>query len=77
MLSEWADAHGKTLRVYPRLTNGSQFGMDEDTITALIKDRAARFPHIEFAGIHFFSGTQKKKLKKHTIRAPQTFPELQ
>ena len=65
MLSDWADAHGRTLRVYPRLTNGSQFGMDEDTITALIKDRAARFPHIEFAGIHFFSGTQKKKLKKH------------
>ena len=65
MLSDWADAHGRTLRVYPRLTNGSQFGMDEDTITALIRDRAARFPHIEFAGIHFFSGTQKKKLKKH------------
>jgi len=65
MLSDWADAHGKTLRVYPRLTNGSQFGMDEDTIIALIRDRAERFPHIEFAGIHFFSGTQKKKLKKH------------
>ena len=65
MLSDWADAHGRTLRVYPRLTNGSQFGMDEDTITALIRDRAVRFPHIEFAGIHFFSGTQKKKLKKH------------
>ena len=65
MLSDWADAHGKTLRVYPRLTNKSQFGMDEDTIIALIRDRAAKFPHIEFAGIHFFSGTQKKKLKKH------------
>lgn len=64
MLSDWADAHGKTLRVYPRLTNGSQFGMDEDTICGLIANRAG-FPHIEFAGIHFFSGTQKKKLKKH------------
>ncbi len=65
MLSDWADEHGKTLRVYPRLTNGSQFGMDENTICALIADRASRFPNIEFAGIHFFSGTQKKKLKKH------------
>ena len=65
MLSDWADAHGKTLRVYPRLTNKSQFGMDEDTIVALIRDRAVNYPHIEFAGIHFFSGTQKKKLKKH------------
>ena len=25
MLSDWADAHDKTLRVYPRLTNKSQF----------------------------------------------------
>ena len=64
MLSEWADAHEKTLRVYPRLTNDSQFGMDEDTILGLIKNRVD-YPHIEFAGIHFFSGTQKKKLKKH------------
>jgi diaminopimelate decarboxylase len=64
MLSDWADAHGKTLRVYPRLTNKSQFGMDEDTICDLIANRE-KYPHIEFAGIHFFSGTQKKKLKKH------------
>ena len=64
MLSDWADAHDKTLRVYPRLTNKSQFGMDEDTICGLIKNRA-EYPHIEFAGIHFFSGTQKKKLSKH------------
>ena len=64
MLSEWADAHGRMLRVYPRLTNGSQFGMDEDTIIRLITERE-KYPHIEFAGIHFFSGTQKKKLKKH------------
>ena len=63
-LSEWAKAHGKTLRVYPRLTNGSQFGMDADTIVSLIRDRVS-FPNIEFAGIHFFSGTQKKKLRKH------------
>ena len=64
MLSDWADAHDKTLRVYPRLTNKSQFGMDEDTICTLIRNRGD-FPHIEFAGIHFFSGTQKKKLSKH------------
>jgi diaminopimelate decarboxylase len=38
--------------------------MDEDTICGLTRDRR-RFPHIEFAGIHFFSGTQKKKLSKH------------
>ena len=64
MISEWASENRKTLRVYPRLTNKSQFGMDEDTIIGLIANRE-RYPFIEFAGIHFFSGTQKKKLKKH------------
>lgn len=63
-LSEWASAHEKKLRVYPRLTNGSQFGMDEETILSLIGDRE-KYPFIDFAGIHFFSGTQKKRLKKH------------
>ena len=64
MLSEWAAKNQKTLRVYPRLTNKSQFGMDEDTIIGLISNRE-QYPFIEFAGIHFFSGTQKKKLSKH------------
>ena len=63
-LSEWAAAHEKKLRVYPRLTNGSQFGMDEDTILSLIRNRE-EYPFIDFAGIHFFSGTQKRRLKKH------------
>ena len=68
MLSDWADAHGKTLRVYPRLTNKSQFGMDEDTICDLIANRE-KYPHIEFAGIHFFSGTQKKLRSSSRMRA--------
>ena len=63
-LADWAERNGRILRVYPRLTNGSQFGMDEDTITAMIRDRKST-PSVEFAGIHFFSGTQKKRLRKH------------
>ncbi|MBQ3392103.1 MAG: alanine racemase [Lachnospiraceae bacterium] len=63
-LAKWAADRGLTLRVYPRLTNGSQFGMDEDTIAALVRDRA-KYPSVEIAGIHFFSGTQKRRLQKH------------
>ena len=63
-LLDWARRRDKTLRVYPRLTNGSQFGMDEDTIVDLVH-RYGGDPHICIAGIHFFSGTQKRRLQKH------------
>lgn len=52
------------LRVLPRLTNGSQFGMDEETVLSLIQ-RRAEYRGVEFHGIHFFSGTQKHRLAKH------------
>ena len=52
------------LRVLPRLTNGSQFGMDEETVLSLIQ-RRAEYKGVEFHGIHFFSGTQKHRLAKH------------
>ena len=45
-----------------RLTNGSQFGMNEDCVRksiALLKD----LPGIKIQGIHFFTGTQKKMKK--------------
>lgn len=44
-----------------RLTSGSQFGMDEEDILDLMK-RKDEYPNIQIAGIHFFSGTQKKKV---------------
>ena len=52
------------LNVLPRLTNGSQFGMDEETVLSLIQ-RRAEYRGVEFHGIHFFSGTQKHRLAKH------------
>ena len=52
------------LRLYPRLTSGNQFGMDEDTVLEILK-KAKELPGIEAEGIHYFSGTQKKNLKRH------------
>ena len=53
------------LKIREDLMEILEYGQDnEDTILGLIKDRK-NYPHIQFAGIHFFSGTQKKKLKKH------------
>lgn len=55
-----AAAQGKHVRVLPRLTAGSQFGMDPAALEALVA-RRAEFPNVTIAGIHYFSGTQKRK----------------
>ena len=58
---EWSEEHPEDgiLRLYPRLTSGNQFGMDEDTVLEILK-KAKELPGIEAEGIHYFSGTQKK-----------------
>lgn len=51
---------GKTVPVLLRLTAGSQFGMDKAEVLDIIANRET-YPHIHIVGIHFFSGTQKRK----------------
>lgn len=48
------------LRVLLRLTSGNQFGMDEDAILSVIRERH-RYPHLCFTGLQYYSGTQKKQ----------------
>ena len=55
-----AAAQGKHVNVLPRLTAGSQFGMDPDALADLVA-RRAEFPNVTIVGIHYFSGTQKRK----------------
>ena len=55
-----AAAQGKHVNVLPRLTAGSQFGMDPDALAELVA-RRAEFPNVTIVGIHYFSGTQKRK----------------
>ena len=60
-LQEAAHEAGKRLPVLLRLNAGSQFGMSkEDLFTALA--HRAETPDLEFIGIHYFVGTQRKKL---------------
>ena len=56
-------AAGRDIRVpvLLRLTSDNQFGMDEDVIVQLARERAERYPHIELVGLHYFSGTLKKR----------------
>lgn len=57
---------GDTVRRIPvliRLSDESQFGMDEEVLVDIIKNRNS-YAGIDFVGIHYFTGTGKKKAKE-------------
>ncbi|HCH29030.1 MAG TPA: diaminopimelate decarboxylase [Ruminococcaceae bacterium] len=56
---EAASKSGKTVKVLLRLTSGNQFGMSTDDIRSIIGNKD-KYPHIDFIGLHYYSGTQKK-----------------
>lgn len=62
IINEIAMKKNKCVPVLLRLTSGSQFGMDEKEFASIIKTRQ-KFSGINIIGLHYFSGTQKKKSK--------------
>jgi len=60
LINKNALSQNKKVRVLLRLTAGSQFGMDEQDVISVIKKRES-YKGFEIIGLHFFSGTQKKK----------------
>lgn len=65
LLAETAGNLGIIASVLLRLTSGNQFGMDEEMIHELIRNRRL-YPQLRIQGIQFYSGTQKKR--KDTMR---------
>lgn len=63
LLESLSRKYGKRLTVLLRLTNDSQFGINEEDIEEIIAHRE-QYPALEFRGIQFFSGTQKTSAKK-------------
>ena len=59
-----------TIGVLLRLTSGTQFGMEEDEIITLVRERAS-WPHLRILGIQVFTGTQKRLriIKKEILEA--------
>lgn len=51
---------GVTADVLVRVTGGSQFGMDAEDVIEMIRNRK-HYPGIRMTGIHYFTGTQKRK----------------
>lgn len=50
---------GKKAEVILRLTSGNQFGIDPDEIIDIILNKE-KYKAIDFIGLHYYSGTQKK-----------------
>ena len=78
LLAEEAEEMGLRISVLLRLTSGNQFGMDEEQIHELIKNRN-QYPQIMIRGLQFYSGTQKKKknvVEGELARLDQLLAEL-
>lgn len=59
---DWSSKNRESVRLYFRLTSGNQFGMDLKLAAELIR-KSEKVPFLSVEGIHYFSGTQKKKEK--------------
>lgn len=68
---------GEARKVILRLTSGNQFGMSETDIAELIAERDS-YPGLDFYGIHYYSGTQKKmrQIKKDFKRIEKLLDTL-
>ena len=49
----------RKLRLLLRVTSGNQFGLDEEELCRIIRERQ-KYPLLDLAGIQYYSGTQKK-----------------
>lgn len=65
ILSKIAVSNNIHIKVILRLSSGNQFGMDYDTVYNVL-EQINSCDNIEFYGIHYYSGTQKKLSKIET-----------
>lgn len=78
LLKEAVKATGKKAKVLLRLSSGAQFGMEKEDIKLILEEQA-KIGQIEFEGIHFFTGTQKKgpKYEKEIEHVVEFMTEIQ
>ena len=60
-MKDHEQAYGEdgTMDVLLRVTAGNQFGLDEEDVVNLVRERAS-YPHLAIRGLQLYSGTQKK-----------------
>ena len=65
LINDAAVRRGKVFPLLLRVTDikgGTQFGMEEKDVLSIIRDRE-NYPGVKIVGIHYFTGTQKKRAK--------------
>lgn len=62
LINDSAVKRGWCVPLLLRLTGGSQFGMDEADVLDIIRNRSD-YPGVQIVGVHYFTGTQKRKAK--------------
>ena len=78
LLNQVGNEFSKRLPVLLRLNAGSQFGMSKEDLFSVIENRN-KYSNIEIVGIHFFAGTQRKKLdkqKKELVMLKELYEEI-
>ena len=63
LLDELSKKHNIKLNVLLRLTSGNQFGINEEDIEKIISEKDS-YTNLNFEGIQYFSGTQKRTNKR-------------
>lgn len=63
LLCELSVKYKRNIQVLLRLTNDSQFGMDEEEAERIVRERKEQ-DYLQILGIQYFSGTQKTSVKK-------------
>ena len=74
LVEQEARRRGLRVPVLLRLNGGSQFGMSRGDLERIVRDREG-YGAAEFVGIHYFVGTQRRKLK-HQARELQRLEDL-
>lgn len=59
-IAQLAKTNQQPVRLLFRLTSGNQFGLDQDDMIALLQE-CKQEEYLNIVGIHYFSGTQKRK----------------
>ncbi len=65
LINDAAIRRGRVFPLLLRVTDikgGTQFGMEEKDVLSIIRDRES-YPGVRIVGIHYFTGTQKKRAK--------------
>lgn len=60
LIEQAAAEQNKYVEVIVRMSSGGQFGVDRNEVIHLFSERE-NYPHLKMIGVHYFTGTQKKK----------------